>query len=983
MKAKTTISGCLAGLFFVSAAWADAVGVDWTSAAGSEATGTICDTTVTVSTVTAGINFGISTSDLSGADYAAAPLSASQERLEYGAAAEWTVTFDAPVSDLLLYTDAWRGGGAGGPSTPTYTFDQPFTIESGLAGATVVGNAIEMPRPAQHSGIIRFSGPVTSLTVTTNATSTSASQGMTFAVFDADGDSIPDDCDNCPDVNIENVTQATFHLTIQDAIDASSQGDIIELGACTFDDWGFAMQNKDITIRGQGRESTIIDGNYMGRVFWMDAGDESTIEDLTIRRGVPVMANGGAAVQAIVNCNLTFRRVDFRDCDGTGFGQGAVGVSGSGTTMLFDACRFIDNFGAVSASACGGAASAVFLNCLFAGNSGAVHTVEGASPKTLSNCTFVNNTDGNGVSGNASVTNCVFDGAHTTSVLGGGATAAYSLFPGGTGTNIDGVPTFVDAAGDDYRLAAGSLGIDAADYDAYVAAGGGATDLNSDARTSDSCIADTGTGALTYLDMGAYENQDDGPDSDGDGVPDSCDVCPGFDDTLDSDGDGVPDGCDVCPGFDDNGPDSDGDGVPNDCDVCDGGDDSIDTDGDSIPDDCDTCPSSPNVWNVTQDTYHTTIQAAIDASAAGDVIELGACTLNENSIEFPNGVDLNIRGQGPDATIIDGGGIVGSILRIQSSGAITIEGLTLRNGVANAANGGGAAFIAFDSDVTFRNCRFEGNDSGGFLFGAVALQSSTVVFQECTFRNNTTRLDGSATAVGALDSHASFVNCLFEGDTNGNAVVYYQTGNQPSTGSIVNCTFADYTGPWFVGAGLNATTVEIINSAFDTSAGAVLAFSGATASTSRCLYSGATGDNIDGAPTFVDAANGDYRLAAGSLGIDAADYDAYTAAGGGSTDLNGDGRTFDDPATSDTGVGALTFLDMGAFEFQDCGPDGDFDCDGDVDLSDFSQFSLCFAGANNPPAASCPPGIDADFDNDGDVDLGDFSVFSLNFTGPL
>ncbi|MCP3686020.1 MAG: S8 family serine peptidase [bacterium] len=35
-------------------------------------------------------------------------------------------------------------------------------------------------------------------------------------------------------------------------------------------------------------------------------------------------------------------------------------------------------------------------------------------------------------------------------------------------------------------------------------------------------------------------------DSDGDGVPDDQDVCPGFDDNVDSDGDGVPDGCDGC-----------------------------------------------------------------------------------------------------------------------------------------------------------------------------------------------------------------------------------------------------------------------------------------------------------------------------------------------------------------------------------------------------------------------------------------------------
>lgn len=59
----------------------------------------------------------------------------------------------------------------------------------------------------------------------------------------------------------------------------------------------------------------------------------------------------------------------------------------------------------------------------------------------------------------------------------------------------------------------------------------------------------------------------------------------------------------------------------------------------------------------------------------------------------------------------------------------------------------------------------------------------------------------------------------------------------------------------------------------------------------------------------------------------------------------------------------------------------DFDVDGDVDLGDFSTFSLCFAGANSPPAGACQPGIDADFDGDGDVDLSDFSMFSLCFGG--
>ncbi|NNK69084.1 MAG: T9SS type A sorting domain-containing protein [Flavobacteriaceae bacterium] len=86
-------------------------------------------------------------------------------------------------------------------------------------------------------------------------------------------------------------------------------------------------------------------------------------------------------------------------------------------------------------------------------------------------------------------------------------------------------------------------------------------------------------------------------DSDGDGVCDVDDQCPGFDDNLDTDGDGISDCLDQevnspCPNsVDANGVslDTDGDGVCDDLDACEGSNDAIDTDGDSIPDGCDIC----------------------------------------------------------------------------------------------------------------------------------------------------------------------------------------------------------------------------------------------------------------------------------------------------------------------------------------------------------------------------------------------------------
>ena len=89
-------------------------------------------------------------------------------------------------------------------------------------------------------------------------------------------------------------------------------------------------------------------------------------------------------------------------------------------------------------------------------------------------------------------------------------------------------------------------------------------------------------------------------DSDGDGIPDSSDLCPhvpgpfplGCSDAgMDSDGDAVPDIMDLCPtapGLPPYGcPDSDGDGVVDALDQCPGHDDNQDADGNGTPDGCD------------------------------------------------------------------------------------------------------------------------------------------------------------------------------------------------------------------------------------------------------------------------------------------------------------------------------------------------------------------------------------------------------------
>lgn len=58
---------------------------------------------------------------------------------------------------------------------------------------------------------------------------------------------------------------------------------------------------------------------------------------------------------------------------------------------------------------------------------------------------------------------------------------------------------------------------------------------------------------------------------------------------------------------------------------------------------------------------------------------------------------------------------------------------------------------------------------------------------------------------------------------------------------------------------------------------------------------------------------------------------------------------------------------------------GDSNFDGDVDMSDFIAFNICFGGPDTPIAPECEI---FDSDGDGDVDLRDFLDFQTNFTGP-
>ena len=215
--------------------------------------------------------------------------------------------------------------------------------------------------------------------------------------------------------------------TIQDAINAAVNGDIIELTNGTFTGDGnrdLSFGGKAITVRSQGGDplQCTIDCQgsdaewHTGFSFYSLEGASSQLEGLTIMGGYNLR---GAGVSCIVGSSPTITRCIFRDnlALGTGSGRGG-GLECDESSPTITECLFIGNSSTVGGGIyCFGASNPVITDCGFynntADNGGGIY-IDLCTP-TVSNCTFYGNdaTIGGGAAylyeGSISLTSCTFD----------------------------------------------------------------------------------------------------------------------------------------------------------------------------------------------------------------------------------------------------------------------------------------------------------------------------------------------------------------------------------------------------------------------------------------------------------------------------------------------------------------------------------------------------------------------------------------------
>ena len=376
--------------------------------------------------------------------------------------------------------------------------------------------------------------------------------------------------------------------TIEAAISASQDGDVIEIAAGTYAPSAtLSTGGKAITIRGavgaDGSPLTEVDGQNVRRVIQCDTneGANTRFENLVITRGTA--SNGGGMYLFYSNPTLTNCSFESNSATGTDYGSGGGGMYSSGGSPTLTNCSFESNSATISGGGMYSVGSPTLTNCSFESNSatnsgGGMYVYFNSSP-TLTNCLFESNsatgpafnsaTGENGGGGMYSVgsptlTNCSFEANSATNsgggmYSGGSPTLTNCSFEANSANNGGGMSLYSYTP----RLTNCWFQSNSA-----TTSGGGMYSLNASNPTLTNSVLCGNMAPTSPQIYGAWTDGNGNCindfciecDADGDGVQNDVDNCPNNPnaDQADCDGDGIGDVCETdC--------DSDKDGVPDNC----------------------------------------------------------------------------------------------------------------------------------------------------------------------------------------------------------------------------------------------------------------------------------------------------------------------------------------------------------------------------------------------------------------------------------
>lgn len=284
------------------------------------------------------------------------------------------------------------------------------------------------------------------------------------------------------------------------------------------------------------------------------------------------------------------------------------------------------------------------------------------------------------------------------------------------------------------------------------------------------------------------------------------------------------------------------------------------------------------------------------------------------------GSDFTLRGSGIGVTTIEGLTST-SIDSLFAYGTCLIENLSFQGRSTSRS-----VVLTSGEDTRFRNCEFYsllGTDSDSLLFingPSVTVENSVFRDAEFAFQVQT----------GGAPARVNFLNTVLR---NMAFVGFSQTN---TTFTFTNCLFTRMTQNNFFSGGPFVLKNCIVagNPGTFGPAGAL------TVSYSLLPTALPGAGNLVATPQFVNAVGNDFRLAAGSPGIDAGSLAAFLTAGPTTlTDAGGSNRLSDAATVPNSGEGTQP-IDMGPFEFQAPPCSADLDGNGIVDDTDFVLFAI-------------------------------------------
>lgn len=221
--------------------------------------------------------------------------------------------------------------------------------------------------------------------------------GLLLLVNDGDGDGIVDECDT---ESVHNITQVTDYFTIQSAIDASADGDIIEVDPGTYLE-AINFNGMGIILRSTSGDpnDTIIDGTGHFHVVQCVNGEDPntvfsgfTINGGNADSGWPDNEGGGMrnfnSSPTVTNCIFTENSAHY-----------GAGMANSNSNPIVSHCIFINNWAEVQCSGMwNGGSNPTVTSCTFSNNFGSssegVMTNRFLSSPIVRDCLFNNNSDG-------------------------------------------------------------------------------------------------------------------------------------------------------------------------------------------------------------------------------------------------------------------------------------------------------------------------------------------------------------------------------------------------------------------------------------------------------------------------------------------------------------------------------------------------------------------------------------------------------------